>query len=184
MFLVFLGTHFLRAGDFLCPHWVGEYLLGFFTNILVEGHGPGHLVLALFDEVHIVSRLTLPVECLPLESGHVFKLQTDLSDRVLGDFVKVWQALQKLDLLIVLAFLDGSQSIHEIFFSYNSEVTVFFASNGCVSRFVFNERNLTKIITIFEDSDLRVFMLNPILAVGLIKRYIVSYYILHQPDSS
>jgi hypothetical protein len=84
----------------------------------------------------------------------------------------------------VLAFLDGSQGVHEIFFSYNSEVTVFFASNGGVSRFVFNERNLTKIITIFEDSDLRVFMLNPILAVGLKKRNIVSYYILHQPDSS
>jgi hypothetical protein len=135
MFLVFLGTHLLRACDFLRPHWVGEYLLGFFTNILVEGHGPGHFVLALLDEVHIVSRL------------------------------------------------DGSQGIHEIFFSYNCEMAVFFASNGGVSRFVFNQRNLTKIITIFEDIDLRVFMLNPILAVGLIKRYIENNN-LHQPDSS
>ena len=184
MFLVFLGAHLLRAGDFLRPHWVGEYLLGFFTNILVERHGPGHFVLALFDEVHIVSRLTLPVQCLPLESGHVLELQTDLSDRVLRDFVEVWQALQELDLLIVLAFLDGSQGIHEIFFSYHCEMAVFFASNGCVSRFVFNERNLTKIITIFEDIDLCVFMLNPILAVGLIKRNGVRHNNLHQPDPS
>ena len=108
MLLVFLGTHFLRAGDFLRPHWVGEYLLGFFTNILVEGHGAGHLVLPLLDKVHIVSRLTLPVQCLPLESGHVLELQTDLSNRVLSDFVKVWQGLQELHLLIVLAFLDGA----------------------------------------------------------------------------
>jgi hypothetical protein len=168
MFLVFLGTHLLRPGDFLRPHWVGEYLLSFFTNILVEGHGPGHLVLPLFDEVHIVSRLTLPIQGLPLESGHVLELQTDLSDRVLGDFIEVWQALQELDLLIVFAFLDGSQGIHEIFFSYNGEMAVFFASNGCVSRFVFNERNLTKIITIFEDINFSVFMLNPVLAVGLL----------------
>ena len=184
MFLVFLGAHLLRAGDFLRPHWVGEYLLGFFTNILVEGHGAGHLVLPLLDEVHIVSRLTLPVQCLPLESGHVLELQTDLSDRVLGYFVEVWQTLQELDLLIVLAFLDGSQGIHEIFFSYHCEMAVFFASNGGVSRFVFNERNLTKIITIFKDIDLRVFMLNPVLAVGLIKRYDERYVFLHQPNSS
>jgi hypothetical protein len=30
--------------------------------------------LPVFDEVHIVSRLTLPVQCLPFESGHVFEL--------------------------------------------------------------------------------------------------------------
>jgi hypothetical protein len=184
MFLVFLGAHLLRPGDFLRPHWVGEYLLGFFTNILIEGHGPCDLVLPLLDEVHIVSRLTFPVKSLPLESGHVLELQTDLSDRVLRDFVEVWQALQELDLLIVLAFLDGSQGIHEIFFSYNGEMAVFFASNGGVSRFFFNERNLTKIITIFKDIDLRVFMFNPVLAVGLIKRYDERYVFLHQPDSS
>jgi hypothetical protein len=84
----------------------------------------------------------------------------------------------------VLAFLDGSQGIHEIFFSYNGEMAVFFASNGGVSRFVFNQRNLTKIITIFEDIDLRVFMLNPVLAVGLIIRYGVRHNNLHQPDPS
>jgi hypothetical protein len=184
VFLVLLGAHLLRTGDFLRSHWVREYLLGFFTNILIEGHGPGHFVLALLDEVHIVSRLTLPVQCLPLESGHVLELQTDLSDRVLRDFVEVWQALQELDLLIVFAFLDGSQGIHEIFFSYNGKVAVFFASNGCVSRFVFNQRNLTKIITIFEDINLRVFMLNPILAVGLIIRYGVRHNNLHQSDPS
>jgi hypothetical protein len=30
--------------------------------------------LPVFDEVHIVCRLALPVQCLPLESGHVFEL--------------------------------------------------------------------------------------------------------------
>ena len=74
MFLVFLRTHLLRTGDFLRPHGVGEYLLSFFTNILIERHGPSNLVLPVFDEVHIVSRLTLPVQCLPFESGHVFEL--------------------------------------------------------------------------------------------------------------
>jgi hypothetical protein len=74
MFLVFLRTHLLRTGDFLRPHRVGEYLLSFFTNILIEGHGPSNLVLPVFDEVHIVCRLALPVQCLPFESGHVFKL--------------------------------------------------------------------------------------------------------------
>ena len=74
MFLVFLRTHLLRTGDFLRPHWVGEYLLSFFTNILIKGHGASNLVLPVFDEVHIVCRLALPVQCLPLESGHVFEL--------------------------------------------------------------------------------------------------------------
>ena len=84
----------------------------------------------------------------------------------------------------MLAFLNGSQGIDEIIFRDNGKMAVFFASNGGVSWFVFNERNLTKIITIFEDIDLRVFMLNPILAVGLIIRYGVRYNNLHQPDSS
>ena len=84
----------------------------------------------------------------------------------------------------MLAFLDGSQGIDEIIFRYNGKMAVFFASNGGVSRFVFNERNLTKIITIFEHSDLRVFVLNPIFTVRLIKRYFVSHNILHQPDPS
>ena len=167
MFLVFLWAHLLRTGHFLGPHRVREYLFSFFTNILIEGHGPSDLVLPVFDQVHIVSRLTLPVQCLPLECGHVLELQTDLSNRVLCDLIEVRQALQELDLLIVLAFLDGSQGIDEIIFRDNGKMAVIFASNGCVSRFVFNERNLTKIITIFEHCYLRVFELDPIFTVRL-----------------
>lgn len=84
----------------------------------------------------------------------------------------------------MLTFLDGSQGIDEIIFRDNGKMAVFFASNGGVSRFVLNERNLTKIITIFEHSDLRVLVLYPILTVRLIKRYFVIDSILHQLDPS
>ena len=56
---MFERTHLFRAGDFLCPHGIGEYFLSFFAEILIKCHGSSKFILTLFDKVNIVSRFPL-----------------------------------------------------------------------------------------------------------------------------
>lgn len=67
----------------------------------------------------------------------------------------------------MLPFLYGSKSSNEIIFRQNGKMAVFFASDSCISRFIFNERNLAKVVCILKNIYLCVFDLNPVLAVRL-----------------
>lgn len=124
--------------------------------ILVVGEHPRDLKIPFLYEVHVFSRVALPVKHLVLDRRQRDKLRAKLDNGVLGKLLEIGQRLEKLDTFILDSECDCSESTVEVVLGEYSEVAIMQASNGGHSWLVLNEGNLSEEITSVKSCELVV----------------------------